>query len=105
MSYDNITLELFVDLSDEQQELLCGGVGPSQTFKFGDPIPSIAALGNGPLLTGSEDFGRTANLNGTTTSGPLGSIGNSVADRSGRTTAARDLMVMPPDFELSQTGR
>lgn len=105
MSYDNITLELFVDLSDEQQELICGGVGPSQTFKFGDPIPPIAALGNAPLITGSENFGRTANLNGRTTSGPNGSLGNSIADRSGRTTAAQNVMILPPDFEFSQTGR
>lgn len=105
MLHEIITVEWFVDLSDEQQELLSGGQGAPQNFVFGDPISALTALGNAPLLTGSENIGRTRDLNGTTTSGPGGSLGNSVANRSGRNTAARDLMILPPDFELSQTGR
>jgi hypothetical protein len=63
---------LFISLSDQQQELLAGGVD----FE----------------LAGSNYANRLANLQGTTASGPGGSTGNSIGTTSAVNTAAQDLL-------------
>ena len=64
--------EFFVSLSDGQQELLTGG----SDFE----------------LSGSNFANRLANLQGTTTSGPAGSLGNSTALKNATTTASQDYL-------------
>ncbi|HLO85268.1 MAG TPA: CTB family bacteriocin [Nostocaceae cyanobacterium] len=66
------TPELFVALSDEQQELVAGGAD----FE----------------LSGSNYANRLASLQGFTTSGPNGSTGNSIGTTSAVNTAAQDLL-------------
>jgi hypothetical protein len=72
MSNLNIASELFVALSDVQQELVAGGAD----FE----------------LAGSNYANRLANLQGTTASGPAGSTGNSIGTTSAVNTAAQDLL-------------
>jgi hypothetical protein len=72
MSNLNIASELFVALSDGQQELVAGGAD----FE----------------LAGSNYANRLANLQGTTASGPAGSAGNSIGTTSAVNTAAQDLL-------------
>jgi hypothetical protein len=64
--------EFLVSLSDSQQELLTGG----SDFE----------------LSGSNFANRLANLQGTTTSGPAGSLGNSTALKNATTTASQDYL-------------
>jgi len=64
--------EFFVSLSDGQQELLTGG----SDFE----------------LSGSNFANRLANLQGTTTSSPAGSLGNSTALKNATTTASQDYL-------------
>jgi hypothetical protein len=64
--------DLFVVLSDHQQEFLTGGAD----FE----------------LAGSNYANRLANLQGTTASGPAGSTGNSIGTTSAVNTAAQDLL-------------
>jgi hypothetical protein len=72
MSHQNIASELFVVLSDEQQQFVAGGAD----FE----------------LAGSNYANRLANLQGTTASGPAGSTGNSIGTTSAVNTAAQDLL-------------
>ncbi|AFZ27619.1 hypothetical protein Cylst_5618 [Cylindrospermum stagnale PCC 7417] len=67
-----ISSELFVVLSDEQQELLAGGAD----FE----------------LSNSNFANRLANLQGATASGPGGSTGNSSAINNATNTAAQDFL-------------
>ncbi|HLP91362.1 MAG TPA: CTB family bacteriocin [Nostocaceae cyanobacterium] len=67
-----IQSDLFVALSDEQQEVLTGGAD----FE----------------LAGSNYANRLANLQGFTSSGPAGSTGNSIGTTSAVNTAAQDLL-------------
>ncbi|MEA5618591.1 CTB family bacteriocin [Cronbergia sp. UHCC 0137] len=64
--------DLFVALSNEQQEFLTGGAD----FE----------------LAGSNYANRLASLQGTTASGPAGSTGNSIGTTSAVNTAAQDLL-------------
>ncbi|WP_413171314.1 CTB family bacteriocin [Anabaena azotica] len=64
--------DLFVVLSDHQQEFVTGGAD----FE----------------LAGSNFANRLANLQGTTASGPNGSTGNSIGTSSAVNTAAQDLL-------------
>jgi hypothetical protein len=64
--------DLFIALSDYQQELVTGGAD----FE----------------LAGSNYANRTANLQGTTASGPNGSTGNSIGTVSAVNTAAQDFL-------------
>ncbi|HYW18301.1 MAG TPA: CTB family bacteriocin [Nodularia sp. (in: cyanobacteria)] len=72
MSYPIFTSELFVTLSDDQQELVAGG----QDFE----------------LAGSNFANRVANLQGTSNAGPEGSTANSTGDVTAINTAAQDLL-------------
>lgn len=72
MSHQIISSELFVALSDEQQQFLTGGAD----FE----------------LSGSNYANRLANLQGITASGPAGSTGNSIGTTSAVNTAAQDLL-------------
>jgi hypothetical protein len=72
MTSQIIASELFVALSDEQQELVAGGAD----FE----------------LSGSNYANRLANLQGITASGPAGSTGNSIGTTSAVNTAAQDLL-------------
>ncbi|BAZ31807.1 hypothetical protein NIES4074_42800 [Cylindrospermum sp. NIES-4074] len=72
MSHQNIASELFVVLSNEQQELIAGGAD----FE----------------LAGSNYANRQASLQGTTASGPAGSTGKSIGTTSAVNTAAQDLL-------------
>jgi hypothetical protein len=67
-----IVSELFVPLSNHQQELVAGGAD----FE----------------LSGSNYANRLANLQGITASGPGGSTGNSIGTTSAVNTAAQDLL-------------
>lgn len=98
MSEQMFISEWFVQLSDEQLELLSGG----QVSPIGN-VQRIP-LGQG-TVDGSDTIARVQNINGITNSGPNGSIGNSLADATGFKTGAQDLMALPPDFEISETGR
>lgn len=77
MSHEIFTSELFVTLSDEQQQLVTGG----QDFE----------------LAGSNFSQRNANLQGTTTAGPNGSDANSVGDVTAINTAAQDFLALGVD--------
>ncbi|AHJ27736.1 CTB family bacteriocin [Nodularia spumigena CS-584] len=70
---EHIVSELCVALSDEQQELVAGGVDFD--------------------LAGSNFANRQANLAGTVSSGPNGSTANSTGDLTATNTAAQDLLV------------
>jgi hypothetical protein len=72
MSNQINTSDLFLALSDYQQELVTGGAD----FE----------------LAGSNYANRTANLQGTTASGPNGSTGNSIGTVSAVNTAAQDFL-------------
>jgi hypothetical protein len=72
MSQEIISSELFVVLSDQQQEFVTGGAD----FE----------------LAGSNFANRLANLQGTTASGPNGSTGNSIGTSSAVNTAAQDFL-------------
>jgi hypothetical protein len=72
MSTQIMTSDLFVALSDEQQEVLTGGAD----FE----------------LAGSNYANRLASLQGFTSSGPNGSVGNSIGTTSAVNTAAQDLL-------------
>lgn len=72
MSHQMITSELYVGLSDEQQEVVTGGAD----FE----------------LAGSNYANRLSNLQGFTTSGPNGSVANSMATTSAVNTAAQDFL-------------
>lgn len=98
MSNNIIISDCFVELSDEEQQMVSGG----QISPIGN-VPRIP-LGQGNL-EGTETIARVQNVRGITNSGPLGSFGNSLADGTGFRTGAQDLMGLPPDFESSETGR
>jgi len=72
MANEIITWDLMEDLSPEKQELLTGG----SDFE----------------LSGSNFANRLANLQGTTASGPAGSVGNSSALKNATVTAAQDYL-------------
>ncbi|HLP91361.1 MAG TPA: CTB family bacteriocin [Nostocaceae cyanobacterium] len=72
MSTQIMTSDLFVALSDEQQEVLTGGAD----FE----------------LAGSNYANRLASLQGFTSSGPNGSVGNSSGTTAAVNTAAQDLL-------------
>ncbi len=72
MSHQIFTSELFVTLSDDQQELVAGGAD----FE----------------LAGSNFSQRRANLQGTSNAGPDGSNANSTGDVTAINTAAQDLL-------------
>ncbi|MBC1241930.1 CTB family bacteriocin [Nostoc sp. 2RC] len=72
MSYPIIASELLLDLSDEQQQLLAGGV---------DSENSRSIYGQ------SQGF-----IQGTTSSGPQGSSSNSLANKSRLITGAQDTL-------------
>ena len=74
---EHIISELCVALSDEQQELLAGGVD----FE----------------LAGSNFANRVANLQGTVSSGPEGSNANSTGDVTAINTAAQDFLALGAD--------
>ena len=74
MSHQMITSQLCVALSDEQQEVVTGGID----FE----------------LAGSNYANRTANLRGFTTSGPYGSFANSSGTNSEVNTAGQDFLVL-----------
>jgi hypothetical protein len=67
-----MTSDLFVALSNEQQQLVTGGAD----FE----------------LSGSNYANRLASLQGFTASGPAGSTGNSIGTTSAVNTAAQDLL-------------
>jgi hypothetical protein len=62
----------------------------------------INALGQ-TLNDGSNTVLGNNTLQGTTTSGPFGSFGDSTAQGKGGATGAEDIMILPPFFESSQT--
>lgn len=72
MSHEIFASELFVTLSDDQQELLAGGAD----FE----------------LAGSNFGQKRANLQGTSNAGPNGSAANSTGDVTAINTAAQDLL-------------
>jgi hypothetical protein len=72
MPYPDISPNLYVDLSDRQQELIAGGVD----FE----------------LSGTNFANRFASLRGMTFSGPNGSFANSAGLSSGVNTAAQDYL-------------
>lgn len=72
MSIEINKSDLLFTLSDQQQELVTGGAD----FE----------------LAGSNYANRTANLQGTTASGPNGSTGNSIGTVSAVNTAAQDFL-------------
>ncbi|MDB9445763.1 CTB family bacteriocin [Anabaena sp. CS-542/02] len=72
MSHGIFASELFVTLSDEQQQLLTGGAD----FE----------------LAGSNFSRRRTNLQGTSKAGPDGSNANSTGDVTAINTAAQDLL-------------
>jgi hypothetical protein len=74
MSCQIISSELFVALSDQQQELVAGGAD----FE----------------LAGSNFANRLASLRGFTTSGPNGSTANSIGTVATVNTAAQDLLAL-----------
>lgn len=96
MSDHIISLEWFVELSDEQQEQLSGG----QNLVLPDGT-SIAPLGKA-ITDGSETEFSDKTLRGVTTSGPFGSIGNSLGQGNGTLTGAKDSMILPPFIESSE---
>jgi hypothetical protein len=77
MSHEIFTSELFVTLSDEQQQLVTGG----QDFE----------------LAGSNFSRRNANLQGTSNAGPDGSNANSVGELTAINTAAQDFLGLGAD--------
>jgi hypothetical protein len=79
----------FVALSDEQQELLSGGQG----ITIGNT--QVNPLGRA-LRDGSETVLSNISARGTTTSGPTGSLGDSVGQGKGGATGAQDSMILPP---------
>ncbi|MBE9051908.1 CTB family bacteriocin [Nostocales cyanobacterium LEGE 11386] len=72
MAYQALVSELFIALSDEQQEHLAGGVD----FE----------------LAGSNFANRIANLQGSVSSGPDGSTANSTGSVTAVNTAAQDFL-------------
>jgi len=74
MSRQIFTSQLFVELSNKQQELVAGGAD----FE----------------LAGSNFANRIANLQGTAFSGPQGSIANSSGNVSAINTAAQDFLAL-----------
>lgn len=72
MSHQIIASKLFVELSDEQQQLLAGGAD----FE----------------LSNSNFANRQSNLRGTTSSSPQGSNANSTATNNTVNTAAQDFL-------------
>ena len=77
MSHQIFASELFVTLSDDQQELLTGGAD----FE----------------LAGSNFSQRRANLQGTSNAGPDGSNANSTGDVTAINTAAQDFLALGAD--------
>jgi hypothetical protein len=72
MANEIVTWDLMEDISPEKQELLTGG----SDFE----------------LSGSNFANRGINLQGTTASGPAGSVGNSSALKNATVTAAQDYL-------------
>jgi hypothetical protein len=83
-----IPSELFIALSDEEQQFICGG---QDLVLGGGALP----IGGG-TLQGTEDLGKATNMQGTTSSGPAGSIGDIVGQRKGTKTAANTSVITPP---------
>lgn len=74
MSHHIIASELFVELTDEQQELLAGSADFELSgSNYSNPIPA-------------------ANVQGISASGPAGSTGNSIGTTSAVNTGAQDLL-------------
>lgn len=97
MSAHIIAFELFVSLSDQQQELFSGG----QNLAFGGGQP-INPLGNA-IGDGSELKFSKKTTQGATASGPAGSTGDSFAQGSGGATSASDSMIIPPIVASTET--
>ncbi|MCM0591880.1 MAG: CTB family bacteriocin [Gloeotrichia echinulata IR180] len=97
MSNHIIISDWFVELSEQQQQMLSGG--QNLVLPGGSPI--------GPLgrarTDGSETEFSDKTVQGVTTSGPLGSIGNSLGQASGAVTGATDSMILPPFIGSSET--
>jgi hypothetical protein len=74
MSHQIFASQLFVELSDKQQELVAGGAD----FE----------------LAGSNFANRIATLQGSAFSGPQGSIGNSTGNVAAVNTAAQDFLAL-----------
>jgi hypothetical protein len=96
MSKHMNTLNWFVALSNEQQELLSGG---QNGITIGNT--RVPPLGRA-LQDGSETVLSTLSTRGTTTSGPTGSLGNSVGQGKGTATGAQDSMILPPFTAVSE---
>jgi len=93
MSHQNITAEWFVVLSDQQQELLSGGAALPNLVTIGSP--SVGPLGRATDDGSNSQFTSDTTL-GATSSGPFGSIGNSVGQGNGGSSGAEDSMILPP---------
>ncbi len=72
MSYQIIASELLLDLSDEQQQLLAGGIDTENSRSN---------------YAQNQGF-----IQGTTSSGPQGSSSNSLANKSNLNTGAQDTL-------------
>lgn len=97
MSNHIIVSESFVELFDQQQEFFSGG----QNLAFGGGQP-IAPLSNA-IGDGSETKLSKKTIQGATTSGPAGSIGDSFGQGSGAATGASDSMILPPFVASTET--
>ncbi|MBD2385677.1 CTB family bacteriocin [Cylindrospermum sp. FACHB-282] len=90
MSNQIIASQLFITLSDEQQQFINGG----QDLVLGSgPLPI-----QGGTLTGTTDMGKATNTQGQIFSGPAGSISDALGGRKGTKTAANTSVITPPAF-------
>ncbi|BAZ81265.1 hypothetical protein PN497_16655 [Sphaerospermopsis kisseleviana CS-549] len=107
MLQDIMKSDSLVQLSLKQQELLLGGQGQPFNDQFIQPLAvirgqPITALGQ-TLNDGSSTVLGNNTLQGSTTSGLFGSVGNSTAQGKGGATGAEDIMILPPFSAASQT--
>jgi hypothetical protein len=105
MLKDVMKSDSLVLLSFKEQELLLGGQALNDPF-----IQPLAALRGQPITSlgqalndGSSTVLGNNTLEGSTTSGPLGSFGNSTAQGKGGATGAEDIMILPPFSAASKT--
>lgn len=107
MLKDVMKSDFLLQLSFQEQELLLGGQGQGLNDPFIQPLTTlrgqpITALGQA-LNDGSSTVLGNNTLQGTTTSGPFGSFGDSTAQGKGGATGAEDIMILPPFSAASQT--
>ncbi|MBD2294151.1 hypothetical protein H6G06_11780 [Anabaena sphaerica FACHB-251] len=105
MLQDVMKSDSLVQLSTEEQEVFFGGQALNDPF-----IAPLAALRDRPITAlgqtlndGSSTVLGNNTIEGSTTSGPLGSFGNSTVQGKGKKTGAEDIMILPPFSAASQT--